>query len=193
MQTGSAKDYFAIMEPLIIKLGYDRDTDHVVDQVFLGPKPHIQGHFATIIWTSFQEMKDSVVAYDEATFAQGPRKEGKRDFKGKGKRAPIAEASTVGAKRLSDQEWEMCKVKGYCFICKKNGKEIYGLTKEHPNHPSREKKEDAAKDKQKQDKKKSTKKTAGVWATEASDMDSDVDKTAAPDSDLDDLLEGSKN
>ena len=111
-QTGSAKDYFAIMEPLIIKLGYDRDADHVVDQIFLGLKPHIRGHFATIEWTSFQEMKDAVVAYDEATFVQGPRKEGKKDFKGKGRKAPIAEASAVGTRRLSDQEWEMCKVKG---------------------------------------------------------------------------------
>jgi hypothetical protein len=194
VQTGSAKDYFALMEPLIIKLGYDRDMEHVIDQIFLGLKAHIRGHFATMVWSSFQEMKESVVAYDEATFNLGPRREGKKDFKGKVKKTPRAEASAVGTKRLTDQEWEMCKVKGYCFICKKNGKEILGLAREHPNHPARDKKEETTKTTQKYDKKKSTKRTAGVRATESKDMDSDVDnKTAVMDSDSDDQPEGSKN
>jgi hypothetical protein len=95
---------------------------------------------------------------------------------------------------LTDQEWEMCKVKGYCFICKKNGKEILGLAREHPNHPARNKKEETTKTTQKYDKKKSTKRTAGVRATESKDMDSDVDsKTAVTDSDSDDQPGGSKN
>ena len=50
----------------------------------------------------------------------------------------MGSASGSGSKRLSDEDWELCKVKGLCFICKKIGKDVLGLAKEHPNHPPKE-------------------------------------------------------
>jgi len=195
-QTGSAKVYFAILEQLIVKLGYDKDSAEVKDLCFEALKHHIQTHFALEIWPDFRTMKENSVAYDEAYFAQNQKtdKEYKdyKDFKGKGKKNQKAETAVItsGSKRLLDEDWEMCKVKGFCFVCKKIGKDVLGLAKEHPNHPTKEKKMEEGQKTKKVDKKFQKKKNASVRAT---DMDLDGDKTEVSDSDSDDQPEGSKN
>jgi len=195
-QTGSAREYFSLMEQLIVKLSYDQNSQEVLDIVQEGLKLHIRTHFALTVWRNFRTMKSECIQYDEAYYAQTRTKgEGRKQDKGKGKSTyKKAETSVMGTKRLSDEDWEMCKVKGFCFICKKIGKDVLGLAKEHPNHPKRENtKEGGAKNYKKDDKKKNTKnKTANVKALDT-EHDSDVDKTAASDSDSDDQPEGSKN
>jgi len=195
-QTGSAREYFSLMENLIVKLSYDQNSREVLDIVQEGLKLHIRTHFALTVWRNFRTMKAECIQYDEAYYAQTrTRGDTKKQDKGKGKQTPKkAETSVMGTKRLSDEDWEMCKVKGLCFVCKKIGKDVLGLAKEHPNHPKRENtKEGGAKNYKKDDKKKNTKnKTANVKALDT-EHDSDVDKTAASDSDSDDQPEGSKN
>jgi len=194
-QTGSAREYFSLMEQLIVKLSYDQNSQEVLDIVQEGLKLHIRTHFALTVWRNFRTMKSECIQYDEAYYAQTRTKgEGRKQDKGKGKGTyKKAETSVMGTKRLSDEDWEMCKVKGFCFVCKKIGKDVLGLAKEHPNHPKRENtKEGGTKSYKKDDKKKNTKKTANVKTLDT-EQDSDVDKTAASDSDSDDQPEGSKN
>ena len=69
-QTGSAKEYFAIIEQLVVKLKYNKDSAEVIDVAFEGLKQHIRTHFALEDWPSFQVMKENCIAYDEAYFAQ---------------------------------------------------------------------------------------------------------------------------
>jgi hypothetical protein len=190
IQTGSAKEYFALIELLIVKLRYNKNSREVIDTTFEGLKPHIRTHFALEAWADFATMKGSTCAYDEAYFAQN-RKDPK-DFKGKGKEKRFQKTETAamgsgsglgsGMKRLSDEDWEMCKVKGFCFVCKKIGKDVLGLAKEHPNHPPKGKKVEDPKTKKVDSKTGFRKKTANVKAMDA-DMDSDVDKTQNEDSD----------
>jgi len=193
-QTGSAREYFALMEGLIVKLSYNQNSREILDIVQEGLKLHIKTHFALTVWNDYRTMKNDCIQYDEAVYAQTRSREGKKQDKGKGKSTPKkAETSVMGTGRLSNEDWEMCKVKGFCFICKKTGKDVLGLAKEHPNHPKREKtKEGGAKTNKKEDKRNTKNKTANVKALNT-EHDSDVDKTAASDSDSDDQPEGSKN
>ena len=95
-QTGSAKDYFTIVESLIVRLSYNKDSSEVIDTVFEGLKQHIQTHFALSTWNDFREMKESTNAYDEAYFAQNKRTDTK-DIKGKGKSFQKAETAAMGS------------------------------------------------------------------------------------------------
>ena len=45
---------------------------------------------------------------------------------------------TETGRKLTDKEFLYCKVNGLCFECKKINKQIWGLAKEHPNHPKKE-------------------------------------------------------
>jgi hypothetical protein len=140
-------------------------------------------------------MKTACIAYDEAYFTHNKRVDFK-DMKGKGKKTEKAQTAATGSgsvsKRLSDQDWEMCKVKGLCFVCKKFGKDIFGLAKEHPNH-TKGKPEDS-KTQKKGDSKKPTKKTASIKAANVdNEYGSDVDRTEIGDSDSDDQTNDSKN
>ena len=45
---------------------------------------------------------------------------------------------TETGRKLTDKEYLYCKVNGLCFKCKKINKQIWGLAKEHPNHPKKE-------------------------------------------------------
>ena len=195
-QTGSAKDYFTIVESLIVRLNYNKDSSEVIDTVFEGLKQHIRTHFALSTWNDFREMKESTIAYDEAYFAQNKRTDPK-DIKGKGKRFQKAETAATGSvtKRLSDEDWEMCKIKGLCFVCKKIGRDVLGLAKEHPNHPPKEKgKVVEPKNKKVDSKKPQKKKTASVRATDLEqDTSSDVDRTEVSDSDSEGHEEKTKN
>ena len=105
----------------------------------------------------------------------------------------MGSGSGSGSKRLSDEDWELCKVKGLCFVCKKIGKDVLGLAKEHPNHPPKEERKAGGSTKTVDNKKPPKKKTASVRATELEqEMDSDVDNGPA-DSDSENQPGGSKN
>ena len=166
----------------------------MLDIVQEGLKLHIQTHFALTVWNDFRTLKLECIQYDKAYYAQTRTQDRKKDWKGKGKKTQKAESSGVETNRLSTEEWEMCKVKGYCFICKKGRKEVLGLAKEHPNHPKRDtQKREGSQYTKKEEKKTSTpkKKSAGV---KAMDMEQESDgKTEVSDSDSEDLPEGSKN
>ena len=198
-QTGSAKEYFAIVEQLVVKLNYNKDSAEVIDIAFEGLKQHIRTHFALQDWPDFKTLKESCVVYDEAYFAQNRRTE-TRDFKQKGKKPQKTEtvamgsASGSGSKRLSDEDWELCKVKGLCFVCKKIGKDVLGLAKEHPNHPPKEGRKAGGSTKTVDNKKPQKKKSASVRATDLEqELGSDVDRNGPGDSDSEDQPEGSKN
>jgi len=176
-------------------LGYNKDAAEVIDTVFEGVKQHIRTHYALEQWGDFRAMKTACVLYNEAYFAQNRKTEG-RDFKGKGKRPQRAEAAVTGSglKRLSDKDWEMCRIKGFCFVCKKIGKDVLGLAKEHPNHPPKERRRNEEPKTKKVDNKRDSKKknTVSVKATDV-ERDSDVDRTEVSDSDSEDQTGESKN
>jgi len=195
-QIGSAKDYFVQVEPVLTRLGYVRDSDQVIDAVFGGLKSHIKIHYALEQWGDFNTMKERCIAYDEAYFAHNKRGLNTPNYKGKDKKKTAQTAATDSktGDRLSTEDWNLCKTKGLCFVCKKVGKDTFGLAREHPNHPPREtrKVEGVKKDTTKKVDSGKGKKKASVKAIEGP-PDSSVDNEPDSDSDADSSDEQTKN
>src|SRR5882757_5635772 len=140
-QMTSAKDFFAKVEILIAQLGYDANSQMVFNKVFAGLKEHVQMHLISNMPPTLAELKVKALSYDELHFAL--RKRDKPE-KGKGKANAVVAATGGGQgkasgsgqnkRRLTDKENLECKLKNWCFECKRVGKEIVGFAKEHPNH-----------------------------------------------------------
>jgi len=144
VQTGSAKEYFMMMDNLIMKLGYPRESEQVMQKVYQGLKAHIRLKFEDGTFPTYDQMKQEMVRYDEMYYGimsktwQEKKKE--KDHKKKGSSAAMNTEinKTETGQKLTEREFLYCKVNGLCFKCKKINKQTWGLAKDHPNHPQKE-------------------------------------------------------
>jgi hypothetical protein len=194
-QVTSAKDYFAKVEILLAQLGYNAQDQMVFDKVFAGLKENVQMHLINSMPQDLGSLKTQALNYDELHFALKSRE---KTDKGKGKATVAAtgggqgRASGSGKRRLTDKENLECKLKNWCFECKRVGKEVVGFAKEHPDH-KKESGSSSNQSKKKDEKKKTsfTKKKASVNETkDAQETDAD---TAIGDSDDESSQNESKN
>ena len=146
-QKGKCVDYFETAENLLLRLGYDRDSDIVIDQLRMGLKPHVRTNFIGTTWSTLNEMKSAVVPYDSQHWQINnvqygtPKPSGNySNEKPRGNTYFVkSEIAKNGAKdpstwRLPQEDFEKCQKNRWCFKCYKEGKEVIGSGKYHPNH-----------------------------------------------------------
>ena len=123
-QKGKVVTYFQEVKEVMIQLQYDRDSMQTLDQVFTGLKPHNRMHFIGRRWASFNEMKSAVILYDAGhwaihssdrgstpgTITTQPRDPSSQYTRGKSLTPQTAGVSKVMGRKLTDKEWEDCKV-----------------------------------------------------------------------------------
>jgi len=146
-QKGKCVDYFEIAENLLLKLGYDRDSEIVIDQLRMGLKPHVRTNFIGTNWTTLNEMKSAVIPYDSQHWqinniqygtprASGSSNTDKTKTNTYFVKSEIAKngATDPSTWRLPQEDFEKCQKNRWCFKCYKEGKEVIGSGKFHPNH-----------------------------------------------------------
>ena len=67
-QKGRAVNYFEEVEACLLRLGYGRNDQMVLDQVYLGLKEQVKTHFIGRHWQSLNKMKEVVIPYDASLF-----------------------------------------------------------------------------------------------------------------------------
>jgi len=65
LQKEGSEQYFNRIEDITQRLSYNRDTKIVLDQVKMGLKPYLRTHFIKREWSTLNEMKQEVVAYEK--------------------------------------------------------------------------------------------------------------------------------
>jgi len=146
-QGGKAVDYFEEIESLLLRLNYPRDAEMVLDQVKAGLKSHIRTQFIGTDWQTLNEMKEEVIPFDSAYWeinlsrASGEKTKTSSGSKaapqdrGKSQTPHIkTETAKTGTQLLPQEDFEYCKKNGLCFKCKKEGKDVKGSARYHPNH-----------------------------------------------------------
>jgi len=143
---GRAVEYFEQVENLLLKLGYGRNEKMVIDQVTIGLKSHIRTHFIGTDWKTLNDMKADVIQYDSQywqinhTQYGSYKKEGTNSNDKKSTpfqfKTEIAKNGTTdnSSWRLPQEDFEKCRQNRWCFKCYKEGKEIVGSGRFHPNH-----------------------------------------------------------
>ena len=158
-QTGKAVDYFQKVEEILLRLQYLRDSEMVLDQVQMGLKTHIRTHFIGRSWNTLNDMKAEIVPFDSAhweinnakpsgekskTQASGSKATTTQPERSKSQtpyvKTETAKTGTTSQRYLPQEEFEECKKNRWCFLCKKEGKEIVGSARFHPNHRQDEQK-----------------------------------------------------
>jgi len=151
-QGGKAVDYFEEIESLLLRLNYPRDAEMVLDQVKAGLKSHIRTQFMRKEWLTLNEMKEEVIPYDSAYWEINlSRASSEKTKTSSGSKAAPQEQSKsqtpniktetakTGIKLLPQEDFEYCKKNGLCFKCKKEGLDVKGSARYHPNHSQKDK------------------------------------------------------
>jgi len=65
VQKGNAEQYFNKIEDITHRLSYNKDAKIILDQVKTELKPYLRTQFIKREWTTFNEMKQEVIAYEK--------------------------------------------------------------------------------------------------------------------------------
>ena len=153
-QTGKAVDYFQKVEEILLRLAYPRDSEMVLDQVQMGLKTHIRTHFIGRNWQSLNGMKVEIIPFNSAhweinhvpkatgektkTYASGSKATTTQPERSKSQtpnvKTETAKTGTNNQRYLPQEEFELCKKNRWCFMCKREGKEVVRSARFHPNH-----------------------------------------------------------
>jgi len=113
----------------------------------MGLKPHVRTNFIGTTWTTLNEMKSAVIPYDSQhwqinNIQYGTPKASGSSTTDKTKTNTYfvkSEIAKNGAKdpstwHLPQEDFEKCQKNWWCFKCYKEGNEVIGSGKFHPNH-----------------------------------------------------------